>query len=83
MGRKNSVTSSAPTPSPNADEVQQEMAVGRSASARIRDRASRSLLGQEPYMTILIANAEDSSVGAGSKEYVHTLIQCGTTEEKD
>uniref|UniRef100_A0A0E0Q6M6 Uncharacterized protein n=1 Tax=Oryza rufipogon TaxID=4529 RepID=A0A0E0Q6M6_ORYRU len=54
MGRKNSVTSSAPTPSLNADEVQQEMAVGRSASARIRDRASRSLLGQEPYMTILI-----------------------------
>ncbi|BAH93865.1 Os07g0277600, partial [Oryza sativa Japonica Group] len=52
MGRKNSVTSSAPTPSPNADEVQQEMAVGRSASARIRDRASRSLLGQEPYMTM-------------------------------
>uniref|UniRef100_A0A0D9ZFJ1 Receptor-like serine/threonine-protein kinase n=1 Tax=Oryza glumipatula TaxID=40148 RepID=A0A0D9ZFJ1_9ORYZ len=42
----------APTPSPNVDEVQQEMAVGRSASARIRDRASRSLLGQEPYMTM-------------------------------
>uniref|UniRef100_A0A0D9Y884 Uncharacterized protein n=1 Tax=Oryza glumipatula TaxID=40148 RepID=A0A0D9Y884_9ORYZ len=40
MGRKNSMTSSAPTPSPNVDEVQQEMAVGRSASARIRDRAS-------------------------------------------
>uniref|UniRef100_A0A0D9Y883 Uncharacterized protein n=1 Tax=Oryza glumipatula TaxID=40148 RepID=A0A0D9Y883_9ORYZ len=167
MGRKNSMTSSAPTPSPNVDEVQQEMAVGRSASARIRDRASRSLLGQEPYMTMnflynisvregygdgdsgrpahwrtaphrrrsssllpsssyslgqpkrmiigsgfsirrqMLANiqrficssytsslnlwyllssrskCEDSSVGAGSKEYVHTLIQCGTTEEKD
>uniref|UniRef100_A0A0D9W161 Receptor-like serine/threonine-protein kinase n=1 Tax=Leersia perrieri TaxID=77586 RepID=A0A0D9W161_9ORYZ len=42
----------APTPSPNVDEVQQEKAVGRSASARNRDRASNSLLGQEPYMTM-------------------------------
>lgn len=36
-----------------------------------------------PIHPFVEANAEDSSVGAGSKEYVHTLIQCGTTEEKD
>ncbi|XP_006650869.2 G-type lectin S-receptor-like serine/threonine-protein kinase At1g34300 [Oryza brachyantha] len=42
----------APMPSPNVDEVQQETAAGRSASARIRDRASNSLLAPEPYMTM-------------------------------
>ncbi|KAL5218347.1 hypothetical protein ABZP36_019031 [Zizania latifolia] len=39
----------APTPSPN---VEQQMAVGRSASARNRDLPSHSLLPSEPYMTM-------------------------------
>jgi len=39
----------APSTSPN---LEQEMALGRSESARNRDRVTRQLLSPQPYMTM-------------------------------